>query len=301
MEKKTEGGSMIIKEKAYAKINLFLDVLKKRSDGYHEIRSVMHAVDLCDEVTLTVTPAEYSCITLKIEGEEDVGDETQNLAYIAAERFMDKTDYCATVMIALQKRIPARAGLGGGSSDAAAVLRAMNLAAGNPLSAEALLALGAEIGSDVPFCILGGTRLCTGRGEKIAPYSWDSKGLFFLIALPKEEKSSTVSAYRELDEMFDDFKEDNWQRHNALFSFFEEEPLSSLYNIFESTVLPNCMEAATLRTQMIASGAVGSVMSGSGTAVYGIFTDKEKAESAKKKIEGSVLCVSAPEICFFTK
>ncbi len=285
---------MVIEEKAYAKINLFLDVLGKRKDGYHDIRSVMHAVDLCDEVILSFSPADYACVTLQVEGGENLGDPMQNLAYLAAERFMEKTDFTAAVMITLKKRIPAGAGLGGGSSDAAAVLRAMNLAAGKPLSAEELCALGAELGADVPFCILGGTRLCTGRGEKMQEFALDTAGLFFVIAKPKKKSVATPLAYRALDEAFNDFKDDNWEWHNALFSFFTEEPLSSLYNVFESTVLPTCMEASELRTKLIAGGAVGSVMSGSGTAVFGIFTDKEKAETAAKSIDGAFLCTSAP-------
>ena len=287
---------MVIEEKAYAKINLFLDVLGKREDGYHDLRSVIHADDLYDEVILSFSPSEYACVTLQVEGGENLGDPMQNLAYLAAERFMDKTDFTAAVMITLKKNIPAGAGLGGGSSDAAAVLRAMNLAAGNPLSAEELCALGATLGSDVPFCIFGGTRLCTGRGEKMQEFPLDTEGLYFVIAKPKNKSVSTVSAYRELDEAFDDFKEDNWEWHNALFTFFSEEPLSSLYNVFESTVLPRCIEASELRTKLIAQGAVGSMMSGSGTAVFGIFTDKEKAEEAQKSIKGAFLCTSAPRL-----
>ena len=285
---------MVIEEKAYAKINLFLDVLDKRADGFHGIRSVMHAVDLYDEVTLDFTPAEYACVTLQAEGDAPLGDPMQNLAYLAAERFMEKTDFTAAVLITLKKHIPVGAGLGGGSSNAAAVLRAMNLAAGKPLSIEALCALGAELGSDVPFCILGGTRLCTGRGEKMQEYPLDTEGLFFVIAKPKRASVSTPAAYGELDKAFGDFKEDNWQWHNALFTFFEEDPLSSMYNIFESTVLPNCVEASELRTKLISQGAVGSMMSGSGPAVFGIFTEKEKAEEAAAAIPGAVLCVSAP-------
>lgn len=287
---------MVVEEKAYAKINLFLDVLGKRKDGYHDIRSVMHAVDLFDEVILDFSFADYACVTLKVEGEESLGDPMQNLAYLAAERFMDKTDFTAAVMITLKKKIPAGAGLGGGSSDAAAVLRAMNLAAGKPLSLDALLELGAELGSDVPFCILGGTRLCTGRGEKMQDFPLDTSGLSFVIAKPKKQSVATPAAYRALDAAFGDFKDDNWEYHNALFSFFSEEPLSSLYNIFESTVLPECIEAAELRTKLIAGGAVGSVMSGSGTAVFGIFDDAEKAEEAAKSIKGAFLCASAPAL-----
>ena len=163
---------MQINEKAYAKINLFLDVVGKAPDGYHEIVSVMHSVSLCDEVSLSVERASYSCITLSVRG-EDVPNDERNLAYIAAEAFLEKTGIAATVDITLEKQIPTKAGLGGGSSDAAAVLRALNLALGSPLTTAELCELGAEIGADVPFCIVGGTRLCRGRGEKMSAYPMD--------------------------------------------------------------------------------------------------------------------------------
>ena len=154
---------MQISEKAYAKINLFLDVVGKRADGFHEIKSVMQSVSLFDEVDVSVERADYSCITIKVENSDIPADE-RNLAYLAAEAFLDKTGISAAVDITLRKYIPDRAGLGGGSSDAAAVLRALNMAFGDPLSKNELIALAEALGSDVPFCLVGGTRLCEGKG-----------------------------------------------------------------------------------------------------------------------------------------
>ncbi|MBO7170061.1 MAG: 4-(cytidine 5'-diphospho)-2-C-methyl-D-erythritol kinase, partial [Clostridia bacterium] len=157
---------MKVNEKAYAKINLFLDVTGKREDGFHELVSVMHSVGLADEIEVETKQADYSCITLEMKNSSLPADE-RNLAYLAAEAFLDKTGITAAVHIRLEKHIPVCAGLGGGSSDAAAVLRAMNASFDNPLSVSELCELGATLGSDVPFCVVGGTRLCRGIGEKM--------------------------------------------------------------------------------------------------------------------------------------
>ena len=280
---------MQINEKAYAKINLFLDVVGKAPDGYHEIVSVMHSVSLCDEVSLSVERASYSCITLSVRG-EDVPNDERNLAYIAAEAFLEKTGIAATVDITLEKQIPTKAGLGGGSSDAAAVLRALNLALGSPLTTAELCELGAEIGADVPFCIVGGTRLCRGRGEKMSAYPMDD--LTLVIVPPLSEGVETPRAYRMLDEAFDDFKNESSALHEALFDFFVEDPVDGMYNVFESVVLPNAPAVDEARTALLGAGAAGAMMTGSGSAVFGIFQSKEEAESAAKELPGAIVARS---------
>ena len=278
---------MEISEKAYAKINLFLDVVGKREDGYHNIRSVMQALSLCDEVEVVLERADYSCITLKMENSDIPADE-RNLAYLAAERFLDETGICATVDITVKKYIPDRAGLGGGSSDAAAVLRALNMALGSPLSTEKLCALGESLGADVPFCIVGGTRLCEGKGEKMSIYP--TTDAVYVIVPPVAGKVETPKAYRMLDDAFDDFAVANEELHDALFAFFAEDALLGMYNVFESVVVPLCPEIHEIRTALLDLGAKGALMSGSGSAVFGVFESEDEAEAAARELPGAVVC-----------
>ena len=278
-------------EEAYAKINLYLDVTGKRHDGFHTIKSVMHTVSLSDTVTVTAKLADYSCITVEMPGSDIPADE-RNLAYLAAEAFLEETGICAAVTVTVEKRIPACAGLGGGSADCAATLRALNHLFAFPLSKSALLALAARLGADVPFCLLGGTRLCTGKGEKMEEYPMEDA--FFVIALPEGEKMKTPEAYKLLDEAFDNYENENGALHDALFSFFEEDGIDGMYNVFESVVLPTCTGASALRSRLLSLGARGAMMTGSGTAVFGVFDSEDAAKYAAEDIEGAIVCKSVP-------
>ncbi len=282
-----KGKRMEVKERAYAKINLFLDVVGKRSDGYHDIRSVMQTVSLCDEVEINVERADYSCITLKMENSNIPADE-RNLAYLAAERFLDESGVCAAVDITVKKYIPDCAGLGGGSADAAAVLRGLNLALGSPLSEGKLCAIAESLGADVPFCVKGGTRLCEGKGERMSIYPpFDA---FFVIVPPVKEKIETPKAYGMLDEAFDNFEKDNAELHDALFDFFNEDAVLGMYNVFESVVIPLSPEIHEIRTALLDLGAAGALMTGSGSAVFGVFEGEREAEEAAKELPGAVVC-----------
>lgn len=278
-------------EQAYAKVNLFLDVTGKRPDGYHELCSVMQTVTLADTVTVRASLADYSCVTVEMVDSDIPGDE-RNLAYLAAEAFLEESGISASVYVRVEKRIPDRAGLGGGSADCAATLRALNKMFNAPLSEERLLRLAARLGADVPFCLLGGTRLCRGIGEVMKPYKMDD--LWFVIAMPEGEKVATPAAYRMLDEAFNDYREDDGALHEMLFSFFEEEGIDGMYNVFESVVLPECPGTTSLRTRLILLGARGAMMSGSGTAVFGVFDSEAAARYAAGDIEGAIVAHSAP-------
>ncbi|MBR6289901.1 MAG: 4-(cytidine 5'-diphospho)-2-C-methyl-D-erythritol kinase, partial [Clostridia bacterium] len=165
---------MKVSREAHAKINLFLSVGDRRPDGFHDILSVMHAVSLSDTVTLEVEKAPERTISLKSDG--DVPDGPSNLAWRACEAFLRKTGIDGyRIAIRLEKRIPVAGGLAGGSTDAAATLVLLNGFFGDVLSPGELLDLGGSIGSDVPFCILGGTVLARGRGEKLTPVSISEK------------------------------------------------------------------------------------------------------------------------------
>ncbi len=280
-------------ERAYAKINLFLDVLGRRGDGLHELRTVMHTVSLFDTVTVRAKTADYSCITLQVENSDIPADE-KNLAYLAAEAFLEETGICAAVTVILDKNIPVAAGLGGGSADAAAVLRALNALFREPLSREALLSLGARLGADVPFCLVGGTALCEGKGEKMTPY--EVADLHLVVAQPASEKMATPRAYAMLDEAFDGFENEDTALHDALFAFFTEDAVDGMYNVFEGVVIPHSPAVAALRTRLISLGAKNAMMSGSGTAVFGVFDSEEAARYAAEDIEGAFVCTSVPAL-----
>ena len=275
-----------VKEKAYAKINLYLDVTSKREDGFHDIKTVMHTVSLSDEITVSVKPAAKSRVTLSVVGHPKLPSDNRNLAYKAAELFLSSTLKDAEVHIRLVKRIPIAAGLAGGSSDAAAVLRALNKAFKRPLTEKRLLALAAELGSDVPYCLLGGTALCEGRGERIErlPGKLDLK----LVVAVADEYVSTPTAYADLDREFADFKCERTDDATPCFGAILEAVSTGvlndakLFNVFENTVFKTCSGAESIKSKMLELGASHALMSGSGPSVFGIFTDEPSAESAKE-------------------
>lgn len=274
-----------IKEYAYAKINLYLDVLSKREDGFHDIKTVMHTVSLADEVTVTVRPSSKPSVRLTVVGYSKLPTDSRNLAVKAAELFLQTTLICAEVNIRLLKRIPVSAGLAGGSTDAAAVLRALNKAFRRPLAEKRLLAISAELGSDVPYCLLGGTALCAGRGERIERLH-ENLRLNIVVAVA-DEHVSTPMAYAELDRIYSDFKvdrhDDSASCHDAILASVKTGalPENKLFNIFENVILPICFGAESIKKKMIELGATHSLMSGSGPSVFGIFRDKVSAESAR--------------------
>ena len=272
-----------IKEQAYAKINLYLDVLAKREDGFHDIKTVMHTVSLKDDVTVSVRPAAKTKVTLSVMGNSRLPTDSRNLAVKAAELFLSATLIFAEVNIRLNKNIPVSAGLAGGSTDAAAVLRALNRAFKRPLTEKRLLELASELGSDVPYCLLGGTALCLERGENIERLP--EKLRLHLVIAVADEYVSTPAAYAELDRVYGDFKEARSDNSTACFDAISASVTDGimrpveLFNIFEKAILPTCSVAESIKRDMATLGATHALMSGSGPSVYGIFTDKATAES----------------------
>ena len=276
---------MTVIEKAYAKINLYLDVLSKRDDGFHEVKTVMHTVSLCDEVTVSVVSSDRPMVKLSVLGHPKLPTDSRNLAYRAAELFLEATLIRAEVHVKLVKRIPVAAGLAGGSTDAAAVLRALNRAFRRPVTEKRLLALAAELGSDVPYCLLGGTALCYGRGERIERLPEKLK-LDVVIAV-SDEHVSTPWAYAELDRVYSDFKgerdDDSESKYQTVIKSAEvgSSKEMQLFNVFENAIFPTYNRAEMLKETMFELGASHALMSGSGPSVYGIFSDKASAESAR--------------------
>lgn len=273
-----------VKERANAKINLYLDVLSKRRDGFHDIKTVMHSVRLCDEITVTVLPADRTAVRLSVKGAAFLPTDNRNLAVKAAYLFLERAKLTADVSITLIKRIPVAAGLAGGSSDAAAVLRAMNKIYSKLFSVSALSTLAGELGSDVTYCLYGKTAICEGRGEKITklPVKIDS---VFVIAIANE-RVSTPGAYRQLDSIYSDFasgnKTDGENKYPILIDSLKNGRINErgLFNVFEEAVLPTCAGASRIKSEFIKLGAKGALMSGSGPSVFGIFDNAEDARRA---------------------
>ncbi|MBR2971815.1 MAG: 4-(cytidine 5'-diphospho)-2-C-methyl-D-erythritol kinase [Clostridia bacterium] len=277
-----------VKEHAYAKINLYLDVLAKRDDGFHDIKTVMHTVSLSDEITVSVKPSARPRVTLEIIGNGKLPTDGRNLAVQAAELFLSTLLANSEVHIRLIKRIPVSAGLAGGSTDAAAVLRALNKAFGRPLTEKRLLALASELGSDVPYCLLGGTALCLGRGEIIERLP-DKLHLYLVVAVA-DEHVSTPAAYAELDSIYSDFKSDRTdgaeECFNAVLASVESGILTEhkLFNIFENAIFKTCFGAESIKTKLFELGATHSLMSGSGPSIFGIFDNQKSAEAARDEL-----------------
>ena len=260
-------------EGAFAKINLTLDVLDKREDGYHNLQSVMQAISIRDDVEIDVdTDMPW---TLECDMDGIPHDET-NLAWKAAKVFYDVTRLQTTgLAIRIHKRIPTQAGLGGGSADAAAVLRALNQHYGNPLSILALAELGAQVGSDVPFCVLCGTAMVEGRGERLRKLP-DMPDCFFVICKP-DFSASTPELYKKLDESVIARRPDNKAMESALLAGDLQKVANNIWNVFDPVVTNDHLELNYIKSIFNSYGAVAYQMTGSGSAVYGIVTEFEHA------------------------
>jgi 4-diphosphocytidyl-2-C-methyl-D-erythritol kinase len=257
--------SVTLREKAYAKINLSLDILGKREDGFHDLRSVMASVSLFDDLEITLTPCDKGTETYTAFAEGVEGD---NIAAGAARSFMESAGVTGwSAAIHIEKRIPVCAGLGGGSSNAAAVLRAL---AGwidgsvYPLK-RTLPELAAELGSDVPYCLRGGVCLAEGRGERLTPLAPLPEHWHIILCSPPL-KVSTAEAFAKYDAL---------------------DPLSQglakmSENVFEAvTFFPEINE---IKSVMLDAGASNAAMSGSGPAVFAVFDDETQANTAFEKL-----------------
>lgn len=268
-------------EKAYAKINISLDVTARRSDGYHDMAMIMQTVSLCDDVRLSFCEGET--ISARTNLHFIPGDE-RNLAVRAAKKYFEATDEPERgLCIHIHKRIPVGAGMGGGSADAAAVLRGLNRAFDNRLSAERLEELAAEVGSDVAFCVRGGTMLAHGRGELLSELP-DMPKCIFVICKP-QFSISTPELFRKLDQV-------SLRRHPdtaGLISALEQGNLRELscrmYNVFEDVNDRRMRTVAAIKSVLIDKGALGAVMTGTGSAVFGVFSDKTEAEGAREELK----------------
>lgn len=269
---------------ANAKLNLYLDITGKREDGYHTLETVMQSVDLADFVTVKKRPKGIyvSCSDPLIPENEG------NICYKAAKLFFEAAGLSGGAEIRVEKRIPSGAGLGGGSADAAAALYGLNLLYDNPLSGNELLPIAAKTGADVPFCLLGGTRVCKGIGDEMSGIS-ELTGLSercFLVVMP-DFALSTKSAYLLYDENPPPCK-------NGLQGFLSPEGgfAGRLYNVFEKLYSDTRISGISRRLK--SAGAEGACLTGSGSAAYGVFSEYEKALAAAKSFPQYFTCVCKP-------
>ncbi len=270
---RTETSMTTLYEGAFAKLNLTLDVTGVRDDGYHDLKSVMQTISIRDDIQIDVEtgkPWELTC------DKEGIPCDERNLAWKAAEVFQRSTKRdLGGVAIHITKRIPSQAGLGGGSADAAAVLRALNRHYDYPLSIMALAELGAEVGSDVPFCVLGGTAMVEGRGERLRKLP-DMPECIFVVCKP-DFSISTPELYRKLDETVIPKHPDNTAMERAILAGDIGQVAEQIYNVFDPVVTADHLELNYVKSIMNSYGSLGQQMTGSGSAVFAILPNFEYA------------------------
>lgn len=272
---------MLISINAPAKINLFLDILKKRNDGYHEVEMIMQAINLFDVVTIETCNNKRVNLTCTYDVIENV---EKNTAYIAAEKFFSYSKIeNPGINIHIEKQIPIGAGLAGGSADAASVLVGLNCVFKNNFSKSELASIGKEIGADVPFCILGGTMLAEGIGTDLS--ALPSIPSCYIVLVKPTFSVSTKEAYQASDNFIEKEKKSIVSMISAIKSKDLTAIANNMYNRFE--VVMAFDEVTQIKAILNENGALNSCMTGSGSAVYGIFDDKEKAEFCKNILSGT--------------
>ena len=263
---------------ANGKINLTLDILGKRDDGYHEVEMIMQAIDLHDVIMVEKNDSCDIILDCKVDGVEDDKD---NLIYKAAQLFLKAYDVNCGVNISLQKNIPIAAGLAGGSADAAAVLRGLNDLFALNKSDDDLCELGGQLGSDIPFCIKGGTMLATGRGEKIAAVD-AMPDCAFVVVKPKIGVSTAW--------VYNNYKAEIVEQHPATKSMLAalcnkslDTICKTLDNVLESVTINRYPQLQEYKQMLCTYGAKAALMSGSGPSVFAVCDDKKKAEDVAQK------------------
>ena len=279
-----------IRLKAYAKVNFALDVVGVRPDGYHELRTVMQSISLADEVAVERIGGGFE---LRVEPENPgIGSREENTAYLAWKLLCELHGTVLPVRVTLRKNVPAGAGLGGGSSDAAAVLRGLDELFGLGLSTEESRTAARKIGADVPFCLGGGTALAEGVGETLtpAPAPPDHR----LLVVKPTRGADTGKVYRAYDT---DPIRSGSSADNVL-GALRSRDLAALAGALGNDLAPftkeELPEVAELEGRLLEADALGASMTGSGSAVYGLFRDEEAAGRAREKVGAPFAGVYAP-------
>lgn len=268
--------SMVIHEKAYAKLNLSLDIVEKMADGYHSMKMVMQSVELCDDVTIECTEGTGIAVSTNLVY---IPNDDRNIAAKAARLFMQHTGINpGQISITINKRIPVCAGMGGGSTDGAAVLRGLNAMFSAGLSRKELEHIARKVGSDVPFCVAGGTQLALGRGDELTP----------LPQLPRCSVAICKPSFAiSTPELFSNIRCEKIRSRPDTEGILEALAEGSvtgvarrMYNVFEDVVVRGKGDIDSIKTRMLDSGAYGTIMTGAGSAVFGIFPDDETVQNA---------------------
>ena len=260
--------------KAPAKVNYLLDVIRRRPDGYHDLRMVMQRVNLCDDIAITLTDTPEITVTC---GKTGVPDGAGNIAWKAARALLDLAGGGQGAAIDITKNIPVAAGLGGGSSDAASVLMGMNELLGLGLSEQRLMEIGLKLGADVPFFIFKQAALAEGVGEQLTPMP--SMPQVWVLLVNPGVHVSTAWVYQNLQLT-------NRGELAKLPHFYGtiEDVCAILSNDLESVTIPAFPVIADIKAAMLRLGALGAMMSGSGPTVFGLFRDRESAERARETL-----------------
>lgn len=278
------GSNNDISLKALAKINLGLDVVRRREDGYHEVRMIMQTIHLYDRLDIKRTKEHGIQIQTNLSF---LPVNENNLIYKAAKLLMDEFSITDGVSVKLDKRIPVAAGMAGGSTDAAAMLIGVNRLFSLGLTKRELMERGVQIGADVPYCIMRGTALAEGIGEALSPLPPMVK-CPVLIAKPsisvstkfvyQNLKLDDTTIHPDIDRLIDDIKAKNLH-----------DIAAHMGNVLETVTIPNYPVIDEIKKHMLSNGAVGAMMSGSGPTVFGLFDDEDTAKKAYKAMRSSHL------------
>lgn len=270
---------------AKAKINLHLEVLDLLDSGYHSILTIFQSVNLADRLVVSLLPSNLTEILVKTENAVIDGE---NLCFKAAQLFLEKCQKKAKVEIVLEKNIPISAGLAGGSADAAAVLLSLNKLFNQPFSKKELSEMALSLGADVPFCLLGGTALAQGIGEKLTPIKY--LGDYKVVLIKEYDKSSTGEMYRRLDQR-EAFKSSN----EDIISILNSQGLTAAQKTFKNdflSVSDNKENQTAIIERLKGLGAISAGLSGSGPTVFGLFEkiDQETINTLKTQYKNVFLC-----------
>ena len=269
-----------IELKAYGKINLGLDVIRKRPDGYHDLDMIMQMVDVYDDIVITKNK------TGKIEVKTDtavLSNGKDNLAYMAAKMLMDEFKIKDGVNIYINKRIPIAGGMAGGSSDCATTLMGINQLFELGLSKEDLMERGVKLGADVPYCVLGGTAIARGIGEVLTPLP-APPDCHVIIAKPPVSVS-TAYVYGHIKPLEITKRPDIEAMAQSIKDGDLNKMASLIYNVMEDVTVGEYPIISEIKQVMLDGGALNSIMSGSGPTVFGLFDNKEKAQQCVKALE----------------
>ncbi len=269
--------STTIAFQSYAKINLYLQVLGRRDDGYHNIETIYQTVDLSDELRFSLKPRDVTleCTSPALAGVEE------NLAWKAAALLKERCDCDEGVHIELHKRIPVAAGLAGGSGNAAATLTALNHLWRLGLSGTALREIALELGSDVPYCTVGGTMAATGRGENLTPLEPLPETAFLLVHPPAQVSAGRVYNHPLLAKSDEKPLDDMTASLKLAIGMLQKGAIADvLHNVMESVVFAEHPELAVLKQKLLDAGCSAALMSGSGSTLFGVCKDRDHAREA---------------------